>query len=333
MACSNYLKQLALALHNYHDHAREFPPEKIMPWQDGQKGRGTRGGDVLECEPGGRGRWDAEPGNWEILLLPFIEEGPKFDLVNWDIPYNRGVNYDRVFGVEVAYPLFVCPSNPVNNALVSGQLGWNWSGQTAVIHYYAVLGGVYANLPPDGQTLPGPVKASPTGYQNPECNRQTNGMFHQVTGVRMAEATDGTSTTALLCEAWGYEPQHDRVSPHGPGGCEPSLPGVINLQRICDGRGIRISAFTKFDYSNPNGRRGREYEGRVDRWFTAGSFHPRGLHVAMSDGGVQFWSDTIDWSVYNALGTKDGAETFITTNGTRVLETPELAARTDESQR
>jgi hypothetical protein len=147
-------------------------------------------------------------------------------------------------------------------------------------------------------------------------------MFHQVSGVRMAEASDGTSTTALLCEAWGFEPHHDRTSPSGPGLCVPTLPGVVNLQRICDGRGIRISAFTKFDVSNPNAKRGPQYQGRVDRWFTAGSFHPSGLHLAMTDGSVTFMQDSVDWQVYNALATKDGRETFITIDEPRVLETP-----------
>jgi prepilin-type processing-associated H-X9-DG protein len=313
MSCGNNTKQLALGLHNYHDSYKEFPPEKIMPWQDGQKGRGTRGGNVLECEPSGVIRWDAEPGNWEILLLPFIEQGPRYDRINWNIRYDQGVNYQQVFSVTNDYAAFLCPSNPYNGSVLGGQDGWDWSGQTGVIHYYGVLGGRYRDEkgPFNNTNNPaGPVKIAETGYQNAECNRQTNGMFHQVSGVRIAEATDGTSSTALLCEAWGYEPHHDRTDPGGPGMCTPTLPGIVNLNRICDGRGIRISAFTKFDVSNPNAEAGRNYKGRVDRWFNAGAFHPGGLHLAMADGSVQFVSDQIHWRVFNDMATKDGSDPY-----------------------
>jgi prepilin-type processing-associated H-X9-DG protein len=149
---------------------------------------------------------------------------------------------------------------------------------------------------------------SPVGFQNAECNRQTTGMFHQVSGVRIPEVTDGLSNTVMIAEAWGYEPHHDRTNPGLPGGCEPALPGRINLNRICDARGMRISALTKFDVSNPNGKRGRVYAGRVDRWFTVGSFHPGGIHVAMGDGSVRFVEDTLHSDVFNALATKDGNE-------------------------
>jgi prepilin-type N-terminal cleavage/methylation domain-containing protein len=312
MSCGNNIKQLALGLHNYHDSYNEFPPEKIMPFQDGQKGR-PNNPSRLNCEPGGApDRWDAEPGNWETGLMPFIEQGPRYSRIDWNLMHNQGVN-NEVFGVEYPdYPSFICPSNPYTNEVVNGQPGWNWTEGAGAIHYYVVLGGAYADFkgPFNTQNPRGPVKPSPTGYQNVECNRQTNGMFHQVSGVRIAEATDGTSQTALLCEAWGYEPHHDRTNPAGPGMCEPALPGIVNLNRICDARGIRISAFTSFQTSNPNANRGRQYKGRVDRWFNSGSFHPAGLHIALADGSVRFMSDELDTWTYNGLSTKDGQETF-----------------------
>lgn len=316
MSCGNNTKQMSLGLHNYHDSFKEFPPEKIMPFQDGLKGRGLDANwfpgnrdAALECEPGGQIRWDSEPGNWEILMLPFIEQGAQYDKIDFNIRYNQGVNA-QVFKTE--YPAFICPSNPWTNETIFGQPGWDWSGQTSVIHYYACIGGRYRdeNGPFNEFNFAGPVLPAPTGYQNTECHRNTNGAFRQVSGTRISQFVDGTSNTILLSEAWGYEPHHDRTNPGGPGKCEPLPPGQVNMSRICDGRGSRISALAKFNVTNPNAKNGRQYAGRVDRWFNAGSFHPGGLHLALADGSVRYVSDTIDNRIYNDLATKDGSEAF-----------------------
>jgi prepilin-type processing-associated H-X9-DG protein len=259
-------------------------------------------------------RWGSEPGHWAISLLPFIEQGPRYAKVDWNLLINQGTNIE-VTGVQYPdYPPYVCPSNPFNNERMRGEENWAslTVGGSAMIHYFAVLGGAYpdARGPFNAQNPRGPVKPSPTGYQNVECNRQTNGMFHQVSGVRIAEATDGTSQTALLCEVWGYGPHHDKSGTESGFRCEPNLPGLINLNRVCDGRGMAFSASAKFERANPNGNRGFLYKGYVDRWQTSSSFHPGGFHVTMADGSVRFLSDELDAWTYNGMATKDGAETF-----------------------
>src|SRR5207248_2741960 len=53
--CSNNLKQLALAMHNYHDARGELPPDRIVP------------------------DWPT----WAVLILPFIEQDNAYRL--WDV--------------------------------------------------------------------------------------------------------------------------------------------------------------------------------------------------------------------------------------------------------
>jgi hypothetical protein len=88
MHCSNNLKQIALALHNYHDVYKTFPPA-MLPDADGKPVH-----------------------SWRVLILPFIEEQKLYDSYDfsepWDGPNNR----------LLANPMpsvYVCPSHSRGN--------------------------------------------------------------------------------------------------------------------------------------------------------------------------------------------------------------------------
>lgn len=82
-ACKNNLKQLGLALHNYHDFYESFPPAHVV----------DENGTPLY--------------SWRVLLLPFLEQEPLYDQLHldepWDSPHNR-----PLLDVDVAP--FRCPS-------------------------------------------------------------------------------------------------------------------------------------------------------------------------------------------------------------------------------
>jgi len=270
MACSNNIKQIGLALHNYHDTFKVIPPEKIMR---------RRADGTLVCQPGAGQTWDADPGNWEILLLPYVEQSNQFDKLNWGLTYNQVPNRD-VFAAK--YPVYLCPSNPQQDP--KGAAGWAWTGNTSIMHYYASIGTSWT------------VKVG--AGANTECHDDTNGMFDMGEGLRFAEATDGLSNTVMVTEAIGYEPLNPASNPGGPGGCAPA---PVNRNVICDGRGMRISALAHFNVP-PNG---------TSRWMAPSSFHPGGLHLMMGDGSGHFVADTIDNVTWRALSTKNGAETLV----------------------
>ncbi len=91
LSCANNLKQLGLALHNFHDAHDEFPPGRVQgPY------------------PAAWVYWRANHG-WAVFILPDLEQEPLYGLYHWDqdlsAPANQGV---------VAHPLknFWCPSAP-----------------------------------------------------------------------------------------------------------------------------------------------------------------------------------------------------------------------------
>ena len=99
--CVNNLKQIGLALHNYHDTYKSFPP-------------------AVTTDKNGR-----PMHSWRVAILPFIEQAAlyknyKFD-EPWDGPNNRNLD-------NIAIPVFRCPCDPgppgsteTNYVMVTGE--------------------------------------------------------------------------------------------------------------------------------------------------------------------------------------------------------------------
>lgn len=83
MQCSNNLKQIALALHNYQDVYGTLPPAYIAD------GNGT------------------PMHSWRVLVLPFLEQGPLYDQYRFDEPWN-GPNNRKL--AEQIPQVYRCPS-------------------------------------------------------------------------------------------------------------------------------------------------------------------------------------------------------------------------------
>ncbi|HBN75421.1 MAG TPA: prepilin-type cleavage/methylation domain-containing protein, partial [Planctomycetaceae bacterium] len=93
-SCKNNMKQLGLALHNYHDTYSTFPPASV---------RQPTGGGVNE--------WESSMIGWQARILGFMEQSALYDLIDWGItPGNSGTNNTTVRGTEVAG--YRCPSDP-----------------------------------------------------------------------------------------------------------------------------------------------------------------------------------------------------------------------------
>ena len=100
--CSNQLKQIALALHNYYDLYQAFPPAMIRD----ENGRALH--------------------SWRVLILPFMEEQGLYKKYRFDEPWDGPNN--RLLLAEMPR-VYACPSNRRTGA----------TGQTAT-SYVAVVG-------------------------------------------------------------------------------------------------------------------------------------------------------------------------------------------------
>lgn len=85
--CRNNIKQIGLALHNYHDTYGSFPPAVVY----GHDGR----------------PWHS----WRTLLLPYLEQGDLYARYRFDEPWD-GPNNRRIAAETEILPIYRCPSEP-----------------------------------------------------------------------------------------------------------------------------------------------------------------------------------------------------------------------------
>jgi len=259
--CVNNMKQLGLALHNYHDTFGSFP--KIPHWWNG-----SQAGNFSTAPYSGFG--------WRVMLLPFIEQGPMYDQVNWNLPHtdNSGVNSNFAV-VQSPMSAYVCPSDPTGNVSKIGpQYLWsNW----CLPH-----GGCPQNVPVGVTTYRGYVGAQ---YDAPLASvSYPAAMFDRRRGsaLKMRDVVDGTSNVIAIGEitpefnawsAWAIW-QNDMIS-----GNTPNYP-------------LRF-------FGNIGSRTATQH-GWTDGMH-AGSFHPGGINTLSVDGSVRFTPETINLSVYQGL--------------------------------
>ena len=100
MQCTNNLKQIGLALHNYHDENLSFPPGYAS-------GFDTAGNDT---GPG----W-----GWAAFLLPYMEQQPLFNQIDFKQPIEAPVNTNaRVARVKS----YLCPADSAPTTFTASQL-------------------------------------------------------------------------------------------------------------------------------------------------------------------------------------------------------------------
>jgi hypothetical protein len=86
-SCRNNLKQIALAMHNYHDTYKTFPPAYIAD-SDGTPIR-----------------------SWRTLILPFVEQQPLYQRYDFHVPWDAPENQ---FAVNTPIRTYACPSDPAS---------------------------------------------------------------------------------------------------------------------------------------------------------------------------------------------------------------------------
>jgi prepilin-type processing-associated H-X9-DG protein/prepilin-type N-terminal cleavage/methylation domain-containing protein len=266
--CQNNLKQIGLALHNFHDAYQVFP---ASGWN--RAGPGNPAGKFV---------------GWRALFLPFIEQAnlqARYDFAKhwWEEP-NLTTAGNRV-------KVFECPSVggrvPVTTAIAkSPRPALTFPVPPGPTDYEAIMG-VQATV-------------NPTLYATAETNRSV--MFRN-SAITLVQVPDGTSNTIPIVETAARPlifrnrtPRPDLFNDQGQ--CWADSEGPFSLDGA-DGNGVPFEGVTP----SPGAR-----AMNATNYNEPYSFHSGGGNVLFADGHVQFVRETISLPVFAALCTRAGGE-------------------------
>ncbi len=279
--CRNNLKQIVLGLHNRHDAEGSFPPsyldENTVPATPPppRPGRPLR----IRDQPPPNIVFDApvRPGwGWAAILLPYVEQQALYSQIDFSVPIDGAAGAEsRVTPLSI----YTCPSDPYAGVYYARNAFLNDSYQAASNSYAACHGGF------DGLSYPRPDTGT--------------GVFWRNSKVKIADISDGTSTTVAVGEraAWLTQAAWSGVLPKTVMLTTPDAPVVQSMVLPnTTGAAARFALrFLNSDTSEP---------------YDFFSSHGTVVFFAFCDGSVRGLQTSIHPVLLQALGTRSGGETI-----------------------
>lgn len=301
--CINNMRQIATAMHNYHDTYKQFP---LGAWccLPGTNGCGTRNRNARDPN------WGA---TWTIMLMPFFEQTQLQESWIINVPARAqppvpGPNLP-VTAVELA--TFRCPSHSKTNPAT----GWNNVGGIFWRGNYGLNAG------------PGEAMEA-RNVQYPQWSGIVNPAAQW--GARMADILDGTTSTVMAGElihqslqtddsrgafgmvsaatiAGGYRDDNSRTR-------WPVINTANNNRRVRVPNGNANLVYYRDRTPHcPNGGTDPRYRcedaaNTTNNGCAPRSFHPGGVNIALADASVKFVTNQVDEQVWASVLSNGGGQ-------------------------
>ena len=309
MKCSNNMKQMGLAAHNYESSNGTLPPSRHSA---------VVAGTLVSSD-----------ATLQVILLPYLEQDnlrKLFDLnynTNSDLPVHSsfpakaGANAQaRV--TEVSF--FICPSDPSSaKTFNAGRLNY-YGNQGTTANWRAGIGGPGAGV-----------------FQIPALGASTT----EWKGPTIIGLTDGSSNTAMFGEVMRGSFTGESTGAGQSDNTSISFAASISGAAMFDGRGV--AGCSAGSLSSPLRYTGQQYYRAIPQMMTyshtlppnwnrkvtnlaaqqyncsqsttfnhlaASSYHTGGVNLCMADGSVKFARDAVDFAAWQAAGTAGGGEVF-----------------------
>jgi prepilin-type N-terminal cleavage/methylation domain-containing protein len=275
--CKNNLKQLGLALHNYHDVFSIFP---MSTNSDGSLDAGDT--------PNALGQPRLNHRGW-LGVLPYIEQSAMFSALNLNAPtgsYNRAgstelpaplndpfTNGNAQF-VSVALTAFQCPSDPGATHWLGGSVNYQISAQAQAARLYPALSNYDFSVERYSNSMTLWSKRTKT----------TRRMFGLQSNTRMRDVADGTSNVAMIIEG-------TREVKNGVGATWGFSKWVSNGIDLASDK---INFWPCCPWWTTPPPDSDVKPGRTRNWGAAGSTHTGGIQITLADGSVRFVSENVD---------------------------------------
>jgi prepilin-type N-terminal cleavage/methylation domain-containing protein len=269
--CRNHLKQLGLAMHNYHDIHNVLP-----------SGFDTRG------------------AFWSAMILPQIDLGTLFDTIRWaeDDPgnWNTPGSPTNMKACATHIEVYRCPSMPVPNHIDNE----NIPGRAPASYRACAGSNIFSD---DASTIPPPVSGWPPPGAKALEEFPLDGMFWGCSSIRFRDIRDGLSNTVMIGESY-TDPSFSKdgnAMDYWHTGSPQADPWNFNTGGTEYSEGLASTGPRLNSRLNP-ALTGYEME------MSYGSYHVGGAQILLSDGAVRFVSENVNPVVFSALGSIKGGE-------------------------
>lgn len=295
MSCSNNLKQIGLAMHNYASVYKGFPASRVN----------------IKTP-------DFEAG-WQVMLLPYLEETALFETYQTNLTWSHP---DNLPATETSVQAFLCPTAPGTRTMpgtdILEERDIDYGSPIFGSSDYAAINNIRRSCwTINGSEMPGRIQRELPGalYSKDHKDARTVGR-----GIRLSEIMDGLSNTVMLVEdagrpelyingnlgqnpdagevwsgtffveeGWGWADHQDSISLDY---ADP-ITGLANKTGKSSPYEVTVNGSAVMNATN---------DGEIY------SFHPGGAMSLRCDGSVQFMNQSIDGLLMAGLATKQGRE-------------------------
>ena len=271
-ACTNNVKQIATALHTYHDARKTFPFGQIVPWNFLKYPDGTFGNDYSKT-------YTKDRRCWMLEITPYLEQTEVYNQVMTAVTLNNAWPY-QITAASGKYATLMCASDP--NA---GKIARHTDNTTRGFcgNYLACASSGTFGSDGSGTTL--------------------DGIFYALSKTKASDVTDGLSKTALLAECI-VVPETGSLDLRGGyfnAAIAETLFSTLNTPNTTVADQLNFAR----DWRPLAPRLQTQPWVQYTR-----SMHTDGVNIAMTDGSVRFVTNMVNAAIWKACGSRSGGESL-----------------------
>ena len=320
--CANNLKQIAVAMHNYHSRFGSFPPGIPSCTLRNYLQGGTQTGNYCQGP------------NWALSILPDMGERLVFDYVRDAMSNQCNASDDLehetgAVGTQLMH-FYLCPSAPRMTQPLNtyghdlGDFGGGLTkGNYAVCfgaNYYLdriAAGGYWENNPKTAGAFGLVMLDGWRRVVQSEAHKSMHGAWKlgNRQGVKIREITDGTSHTLMASEVLGFDSELDARGVWALGAMGSTSFTAKYPPNFSTPDRIAMCEKTKIPRGDP--LYCTEYRANGQVYASARSSHPGIVNAALCDGAIRSYADDIDPVLWQSLATRAGGEAATMANSWR----------------